>query len=73
MGKGKGKPSLWAAKVPSDTIFIELRNVRSGRVKHFLQQIIFKLPGRFKIISKFTQRNSVIAFKKVSIRYDFFY
>ena len=73
MGKGKGKPSLWAAKVPSDTIFIELRNVRSGRVKHFLKQIIFKLPGRFKIISKFKQRNSVIAFKKLHIKYDFFY
>jgi ribosomal protein L16/L10AE len=73
MGKGKGKPTNWAAKIPSECIFIELRNVRSGRALFFLKQVSFKLPGEFKIVSKFLQRTPTIAFRKTLIQYDFFY
>jgi len=73
MGKGKGKPSNWAAKVPSESIFIELKNVRTGRAKYFLNQVIFKFPGSYKIVSKYNSRLHLVAFKKIKIRYDYFY
>jgi large subunit ribosomal protein L16 len=53
MGKGKGKPSNWAAKIPNNSVFIELKNVRPGRSNHFLRQVSYKLPGYFLIISKY--------------------
>jgi large subunit ribosomal protein L16 len=73
MGKGKGKSSNWAAKIPHGCIFIELRNVRPGRVKHFLKQIIYKLPGKYLILSKYHQNYPLVAFKKSFNRYNFFY
>jgi ribosomal protein L16/L10AE len=73
MGKGKGKPSDWAAKIPSMLIFIEFRNVRAGRVRYFLKQVMFKLPGLYKIISKYTQHTRLNSFKKIHARYDHFF
>jgi ribosomal protein L16/L10AE len=73
MGKGKGKPSNWAAKIPSGSIFIEFRNVRSGRAKHFMIQVIHKLPGSFKVISRYSNFLPLIAFKKNTTQYDYFF
>ena len=75
MGKGKGKSGDWAAKIPSNSIFIELKNVRPGRANYFLSQIKYKLPGNYKIITRYSlfPKNSTIAFKKKKICYDYFF
>lgn len=73
MGKGKGKQSNWAAKITSQSIFIELRNVRPGRANHFLSQVSHKLPGNFQIVSKYKQHLPLIAFKNVSTQYDYYF
>lgn len=74
MGKGKGKPSNWAAKIPSGSIFIEFRNVRPGRARHFMTQVTHKLPGSFKVVSRYPNTHiTLIAFKKNTIQYDYFY
>ena len=75
MGKGKGKSSDWAAKIPSNSIFIELKNVRSGRASYFLNQIRHKLPGNYVIIKKYSlfPKNTVIAFNKKKIYYDYLF
>lgn len=73
MGKGKGKPSTWAAKIPSKSIFIEVRNLRPGRAIHFLLQVATKLPGRFKIVKKYEQWVPSIAFKKVHTQSNTYY
>ena len=73
MGKGKGKPTNWAAKVPHTCVFIELRNVRIGRVKHFMNQVVHKLPGKFKLVSRYVQTTQSVTYKKYPNKYDFFY
>jgi len=73
MGKGKGKPANWAAKIPSEAIFMELRNVRAGRFKHFFKQVIFKLPGKYLLVSKFLHRTSLIAYRSKYLQYDYFF
>jgi large subunit ribosomal protein L16 len=76
MGKGKGKPSNWAAKIPYKSIFIELGNARPGRTKYFLFQIAQKLPGKYLVVSKYapgiycTNNNG---FSKFRHMYNFFY
>jgi ribosomal protein L16/L10AE len=75
MGKGKGKASGWAAKIPSSAIFIELRNVRMGRVNHFMKQVCYKLPGSYKLVARFhsSNKNSLIAFRKTRVCYNYFF
>ena len=73
MGKGKGKPSNLAAKIPSNLVFIELRNVRLGRAKYFLRQVSYKLPGKYSFINKYTLYTTLVAYKNIKSRYDFFY
>jgi len=74
MGKGKGKSSNWAAKIPSKSIFIELRNVRLGRTYYYLRQINYKLPGSYAIISKFNKHtHTLIAYKHTQVQYNHFF
>jgi ribosomal protein L16/L10AE len=73
MGKGKGKPSNWAVKIPKYCIFIELRNVRIGRGFHFLRKVTLKLPGQYKVISRYETNLTLVAFGKDTLRYDFFF
>jgi len=73
MGKGKGKPTNWAAKVPHYCIFIELRNVRVGRITYFINQVVYKLPGEYKLVSRYAQNSQPIVFKKHANKYDYFY
>ena len=73
MGKGKGKSSDWAAKIPSECIFIELRNVRPGRSKHFFSQIVYKLPGKHTFVSKYTHYNKLTTFSSVSYQHNSFH
>ena len=70
MGKGKGKPSNWAAKIPSKLIFIEFRNVRAGRVKYFMLQVSYKLSGSFLIVSKYPHYIPLNTSKSVKTQYD---
>jgi large subunit ribosomal protein L16 len=72
MGKGKGKNSNWATKIPPKSIFVELKNVRKGRVKYFLQQVVYKLPGNHILLTKYSQYYSVVFFKKKSSQYTHF-
>lgn len=66
MGKGKGKLSVWSAKIPFGLIFLEFRNVRLGRGLYFLSQLIYRLSGSFRIVSKFNNKNylPLISYKK---------
>jgi len=69
MGKGKGKVCGWAAKIPSRSIFIELRNVRRGRMNYFFKQIKYKLPGKYVIITRFNQKNTIKLYPSTHIQY----
>ena len=73
MGKGKGKLSDWAAKVITGSIIIEFSNVRFGRVKYFLKYLIFRLPGKFKIMYKGEKHITLSAYKSMYIRLQNFY
>jgi len=73
MGKGKGKPSNWSAKIPAEIIFIELRNTRPGRSNYFLNQIKYKLPGKFIIIKKYYNYDTLISFKNRTMQYNYVY
>lgn len=70
MGKGKGKVSNWSASVSPGSIFIEFRNLRPGRAKYFMSQVRYKLPGNFKIISKYENYVPLVSFKKKTIQYS---
>ena len=43
MGKGTGKLHSWFTPVRAGTILVEFANLRSGRAKHFMNQVRFKL------------------------------
>jgi len=43
MGKGTGKLHSWFTTVRAGTVLVEFANLRSGRAKHFMNQIRFKL------------------------------
>jgi ribosomal protein L16/L10AE len=73
MGKGKGKPSNWSAKVPKGGIFIEFRNLRSGRATYFMKQVTYKLPGNYKIIHKYSLQLRLVSFKKKTLHYVYFF
>jgi len=74
MGKGKGKPSDWAAKLPYKCIFLEFRNVRLGRVRFFTTQLSHKLPGSFELVYKYNQNPyPILTSRKSSNVYDFFF
>jgi ribosomal protein L16/L10AE len=72
MGKGKGKPSNWAAKLPLNCIFIELKNVRYGRSDHFLNQIKYKLPGDYILVFRFNKYYIIPFFRKVHTKYTYY-
>lgn len=73
MGKGKGKSSNWASKIPYNIIFIELKNVRVGRGKYFFKQLNYKLPGKHNIVYRFFQKNPIPFFKNSYTLYEHFY
>jgi len=73
MGKGKGKPSNWAARIPTGLIFIEFKNIRPGRAFYYLVQTKYKLPGSHKIVSKYHINVKLISFKKRSIRNNYYF
>jgi len=73
MGKGKGKPSNWAAEISTGLIFLELRNLRLGRANYFLTQTMHKLPGKYEIILKYQTLLPIISFKKKYIYYNYRY
>ena len=74
MGKGKGKSSNWAAKVPSMSIFIELKNLRYGRAKYFMEQVSYKLPGKHTLCFRFQNIYvPIISFSGKKIMYDRLY
>jgi len=70
MGKGKGKPSNWAAELTTGAVFIELRNLRLGRANYFLTQTMYKLPGKYEIVLKYDTLIPLIAFKNKYARYN---
>lgn len=73
MGKGKGKLSVWAAKIPFGITFIEFRNVRVGRGYYFFLQVIYRLSGLFRIIFKYNKKFiPLVSYKKRKQLYNYF-
>ena len=73
MGKGKGKLSIWYNKLTTGTILIELKNLRIGRAKYFLNQAQNKLKGSSRIIfSKSAQTQVHLPLGKVAISFQTF-
>lgn len=58
MGKGRGKLKGWFCQISAGTLFIEIKNVRLGRGKFFLNQIRANLRSsdflKFKIQKRLT-------------------
>ena len=74
MGKGKGKLSIWYNKLTTGTILIELKNLRIGRAKYFLNQAQNKLKGSSRIIfSKSAQTQVHLPLGKVAISFQTFW
>lgn len=49
MGKGKGRLSIWQSTLPTGYIFIEFKNVRTGRAFYFLNQVRSKIKSLSKV------------------------
>jgi len=74
MGKGKGKLSNWAAVVSNESILLEIKNARTGRSKYFAKQVLYKLPGKFKIVYRYNHNNlKLISFRNTTIKYNYFH
>lgn len=74
MGKGKGKLSIWYNKITTGSVFIETRNLRTGRAVYYLRQAQRKLKGSSKIVYK-TQllRFMYLSVGKINVRYQSFW
>ena len=52
MGKGKGEPSSWVARVRPGTVLFEIGGVNEDIAKEALRRMSYKLPVRTKMISR---------------------
>jgi large subunit ribosomal protein L16 len=52
MGKGKGEPSEWVARVKAGTVMFEIGGVEYSIAKEALRRMSYKLPLRTKMVSR---------------------
>jgi large subunit ribosomal protein L16 len=52
MGKGKGEPSFWAARVKEGTIAFELGGVEEDLARQALARVAAKLPFRCRMVAR---------------------
>jgi large subunit ribosomal protein L16 len=52
MGKGKGEPSEWVARVRAGTVMFEIGGVEYSIAKEALRRMSYKLPVRTKMVSR---------------------
>ena len=72
MGKGKGKLTTWLIEISAGNYLFEFKNLRSGRLKYFLNQISLRLPAKTRIYFLHTKRHQLIYINQKKISYDVF-
>ena len=73
MGKGKGKLTTWLIEISAGNYLFEFKNLRSGRLKYFLNQISLRLPAKTRIYFLHTKRHQLIYINQKKISYDVFW
>lgn len=70
MGKGKGKLAGWATELPAGIIILELKNLRYGRSKYFIQQLMYKIPTKTRLITRCFKKTHLILQNNTRIPFD---
>ncbi len=52
MGKGKGEPAHWVARVRPGTILYEIGGVEEGVARQALMRVAHKMPHRVRMVSR---------------------
>ena len=52
MGKGKGEPDYWAARVRPGTVLFEIEGVSEASAKELFRRIAMKMPIRTRLAKR---------------------
>lgn len=52
MGKGKGKLNDWYSKMRYNSVILEYKNLREGRLYYYKKQVEARVPSQLRVIAQ---------------------